>query len=134
MAKINLFCSNSLRGALTDLIPAFERASGHHVEVSYDPAKVMMERVGRGETADAIIIGGEAIDELVKQGKVAARSRRFRELRHRRRGAGGRAQARHRLGGSIQARAARREIHRLDPAGRERNLLQRIDRAAGHRH
>jgi molybdate transport system substrate-binding protein len=76
MAKINLFCSNSLRGALTDLIPLFERSSGHHVEVSYDPAKVMMERVGRGETADAIIIGGEAIDQLVTQGKIAAGSRR----------------------------------------------------------
>jgi molybdate transport system substrate-binding protein len=76
MAKINLFCSNSLRGALTDLLPLFERSSGHRVEVSYDPAKVMMERIGRGETADAVIIGGEAIDELVKQGKVAAGSRR----------------------------------------------------------
>ena len=76
MAKIKLFVSNSLRGALNDLLPAFERASGHHVEVSYDPAKVMMERIGRGETADALIIGGPAIDELVKQGKVAAGSRR----------------------------------------------------------
>lgn len=76
MAKIKLFVSNSLRGALNDLLPAFERASGHHVEVSYDPAKVMMERIDRGETADALIIGGPAIDELVKQGKVAAGSRR----------------------------------------------------------
>ncbi len=48
MAKIKLFCSNSLRGALTDLIPLFERASGHPVEISYDPAKVMMLRMGRG--------------------------------------------------------------------------------------
>jgi molybdate transport system substrate-binding protein len=76
MAKIKLFCSNSLRGALTDLLPAFERASGHHVEVSYDPAKVMMERIGRGEAADAIIIGGEAIDQLVGQSKVARASKR----------------------------------------------------------
>lgn len=76
MAKISLFCSNSLRGALSDLLPAFERASGLHVEVSYDPAKVMMERIGRGETADAVIIGGSAINELVKQGKIAPGSKR----------------------------------------------------------
>ena len=76
MSKITLFCSNSLRGALNDLLPAFERASGHHVEVSYDPAKVMMERIGRGETADVVIIGGPAIDELVKQGKVVTASKR----------------------------------------------------------
>jgi molybdate transport system substrate-binding protein len=76
MATIRLFCSNSLRGALSDLVPLFERSSGHRVEVSYDPARVMMERIGRGETADAVIIGGEAIAELVKGGKVAAGSRR----------------------------------------------------------
>jgi molybdate transport system substrate-binding protein len=76
MAKIKLFCSNSLRGALTDLIPLFERSSGHHVELSYDPAKVMMERIGRGETADAVIIGGDAIEQLVQQGKLTAASRR----------------------------------------------------------
>ena len=76
MAKISLCCSNSLRGALTDLIPAIERASGHHVEVSYDPAKVMMERIGRGEAADAVIIGGDAIDQLVKQGKVTPAGQR----------------------------------------------------------
>lgn len=76
MAKIKLFVSNSLRGALTDLIPLFERSSGHHVEISYDPAKVMMERIERGESADAVIIGGSAIEDLVKQGKVAAGSKR----------------------------------------------------------
>jgi molybdate transport system substrate-binding protein len=76
MASIKLMVSNSLRGALSDLLPAFERASGHQVEVSYDPAKVMMERIGRGETADLVIIGGAAIDDLVRQGKVAAASRR----------------------------------------------------------
>ena len=76
MSKITLFCSNSLRGALTDLLPAFERASGHQVEVSYDPAKVMMERIGRGEAADALIIGGPAIEQLVKEGKITAASRR----------------------------------------------------------
>lgn len=76
MALIKLFVSNSLRGALDELLPAFERESGHRVEVSYDPAKVMMERIGRGETADAVILGGSALDDLVKQGKVAAQSRR----------------------------------------------------------
>jgi molybdate transport system substrate-binding protein len=76
MAEIKLFCSNSLRGALSELVPAFEKASGHAVEVSYDPAKVMMERIGRGEAADALIIGGPAIESLVKEGKITAASRR----------------------------------------------------------
>ncbi len=76
MAEIRLFVSNSMRGAMDELIPLFGRASGHKIKASYDPAKVMMERIGRGETADLAILGGSAIDELAKQGKVAAGSKR----------------------------------------------------------
>ena len=77
MAEIRLFVSNSMRGAMDELLPQFGRASGHKVKASYDPAKVMMERIARGETADLAILGGSAIDELVKQGKVAAGSKRI---------------------------------------------------------
>jgi molybdate transport system substrate-binding protein len=76
MATISLFVSNSLRGTLGELIPQFERASGHTVAISYDPAKVMMERIARGETADLAILGGSAIADLVRDGKIAAGSKR----------------------------------------------------------
>ena len=76
MAMISLFVSNSLRGVLGELIPQFERASGHKVSISYDPAKVMMERIARGESADLVILGGSAIEDLIRAGKVAADSRR----------------------------------------------------------
>ncbi len=76
MAKIQLFVSNSLRGVLGELIPQFERSSGHSVSISYDPAKVMMERIARGETADLAILGGSAIADLIRDGKVASGSKR----------------------------------------------------------
>ena len=76
MATIRLFVSNSMRGVVSELIPKFERASSHQVAISYDPAKVMMERIARGETADLAILGGSAIDDLIKAGKVAADSKR----------------------------------------------------------
>lgn len=76
MATINLFASNSARGVLDELIPRFERASGHQVTLSYDPAKVMMERIARGETADLAILGGSAIDDLVRAGKIDGGSKR----------------------------------------------------------
>ena len=75
MATIKLFCSNSMRGVMDELLPQFERASGNKVEVSYDPAKLMMERIQRGESADLLIIGGPALQELEKAGKIAAGSR-----------------------------------------------------------
>lgn len=76
MATIRLFVSNSLRGLLSELIPPFERTSGNTVSISYDPAKVIMERIARGETADLAILGGSAIEDLIKDGKVAPGSKR----------------------------------------------------------
>ncbi len=73
---IKVLASNSIRAVMGELVPQFERASGHSVSVSYDPAKVMLARIERGETADLAITGSAAIDELVKQGKLLAGSRR----------------------------------------------------------
>jgi molybdate transport system substrate-binding protein len=76
MATIKLFVSNSMRGVMDELLPQFERASGNKVDVSYDPAKLMMERIQRGEAADLLIIGGSGVQELEKSGKIAAGTRR----------------------------------------------------------
>ena len=76
MATIKLFVSNSQRGVMNTLLPQFERASGSKVEVSYDPGKLMMERIARGESADVIIVGGGALEELEQQGKIVPGTRR----------------------------------------------------------
>ena len=75
-AQIKVLCSNSSRAVMDELVPQFERASGHKVAVSYDPAKIMLQRIQRGETADLAILGAPAIDELTKQGKIVSASRR----------------------------------------------------------
>jgi molybdate transport system substrate-binding protein len=74
---IKVFASNSIRAVLGELVPQFERASGHSVSAGYDPAKVMLARIARGETADLAITGSAAIDELVNQGEILAGSRRI---------------------------------------------------------
>jgi len=76
MATIQVFTSNGLRAVMGELAPAFERASGHSVAVSYDPAKIMLRRIQAGETADLAIIGGTAVDDLTRQGKISASTRR----------------------------------------------------------
>lgn len=74
--QITLFTSNSMRAVLDELVPQFELASGHKIAVSYDPAKVMLRRIRGGETADMVILGSGAMDELVKEGRISAGSRR----------------------------------------------------------
>ncbi|HEV7801915.1 MAG TPA: substrate-binding domain-containing protein [Burkholderiales bacterium] len=75
-APLKVFVSNSLRGVLDALRPEFERASGYALDISYDPAQVMLRRIGAGESADLVILGAAAIDTLVEQGKVDGASRR----------------------------------------------------------
>ncbi|MGH8632906.1 MAG: molybdate ABC transporter substrate-binding protein, partial [Burkholderiales bacterium] len=74
---IRILASNSIRAVMGELVPQFERAGGISVSISYDPAKVMLARIQNGETADLVITGSGAIDELVKQGKITAGSRRM---------------------------------------------------------
>lgn len=76
MAKIQLFTTNSMRGALGEMVPQFERASGHAVSISYDPAKIMLERIRRGEKADAAMLSLPAITALEKEGRIVPGSRR----------------------------------------------------------
>jgi len=70
--EINLLTSNSLRAALDELVPQFERASGHKVKVSYDPAKRILRRIAGGEAPDVVICGDAALKDIAGQGKIAA--------------------------------------------------------------
>ena len=72
---MKLIASNALDAVLRELVPQFERESGNSVSVAYLSTNQMLERVKRGETADLLIAGRSAIDELIAAGKVAAGSR-----------------------------------------------------------
>lgn len=73
---MRLLATNAWRGALGELLPAFERAQAIAVEVNYDPARVLLRRVAAGERADAVVLGCEALDELVRAGRIEPGSRR----------------------------------------------------------
>lgn len=72
---MKVMCSNSMHGVMDQLVPEFERASGNKVEITYDPAKRMMARIRGGESADVAIIGAGAMEELAKDGLIAADTR-----------------------------------------------------------
>jgi len=76
-ATIDVLTSNSMRAVMGELVPEFERASGHKVAVSYDPAKAILRRIAAGETPDLIICGSSAMDDLTQQGKIVAGSSRL---------------------------------------------------------
>jgi len=71
---MKVIASNALDAVLRELVPEFERASGSQVSVTYLSTNQILERVKAGETADLLIAGRTAIDELAAAGKVAAGS------------------------------------------------------------
>ncbi len=74
-AGIEVLCSNSSRAVMNELLPAFERASGHTVTISYATAVQALGHIRDGAIADAIILNAPSIDELAAQGRIAPGSR-----------------------------------------------------------
>jgi molybdate transport system substrate-binding protein len=75
-ADIKVLAGSALDPVLSELVPAFERASAHKVILDSDGAiGAMTDRIEKGEVADVVIVSGAQIDRLEKQRKVAAGSR-----------------------------------------------------------
>jgi len=78
--EIKVMTSGGFTAALTELAPAFERATGHTVVTTYGASlggapDSIPSRLRRGEPADIVILASEALDDLVGQGRVVAGSR-----------------------------------------------------------
>jgi len=74
MTAITLRTSNSTRPVLDVLLPAFQKESGHHVELILDTAKNSLARIEAGERADVAVMLGTSIDTLAARGIVLAAS------------------------------------------------------------
>lgn len=68
---IKVMSANSSRAVFDEVMPQFERASGHKVSISYDTGNMTMDRINSGEIADVVILNAPTIDKLAKEGKVA---------------------------------------------------------------
>jgi molybdate transport system substrate-binding protein len=79
-ADVQVMISSGFHGVYSELGPAFERASGHHLVTIRGPSmgdspEAIPARLARGEAADVVILDGGAADELGKQGLVRSDSK-----------------------------------------------------------
>lgn len=74
-AEIKLLASVALKDAYFELIPQFEKATGHKVSMAWSSTPDVQKRIAAGEAADLIILGDSGTEELIKQGKLVASSR-----------------------------------------------------------
>jgi molybdate transport system substrate-binding protein len=74
-AEINLVASTAMREALDELIPLFERGSGHKVVLQFHPAATLVVKVRDGLTADLVLTTANNIEALMSDGKLVKDSR-----------------------------------------------------------
>jgi molybdate transport system substrate-binding protein len=78
--EVHVMISGDFSAAYDELAPSFERATGHKLVTARGAsmgttAGSIPSRLQRGEPADVLIMVGEALDALTKQGKVVDGSR-----------------------------------------------------------
>jgi molybdate transport system substrate-binding protein len=76
-AELRVMISAGFHGVYSELGPAFERATGHHLVTTRGPSmgdspEAIPARLSRGEPADVVIADGGAVDELAAKGLVRA--------------------------------------------------------------
>src|SRR5712692_10395461 len=79
-ADVHVMISAGFYNVYSELGPAFERATGHHLVTTRGPSmgdspEAIPARLARGETADVVILDGGAADELGRRGLVRAGSK-----------------------------------------------------------
>jgi molybdate transport system substrate-binding protein len=74
-APLRVFASNGVKAVVEELQPKCEQAIGHPLAIEFNSAAVLKQRIEGGEAFDVALLTNEALDALIKEGKVAAGSR-----------------------------------------------------------
>ena len=74
-AEIVVISSTAMREVVEELAAMFERTSGHKVTMDFQSGVDTSAKIEAGAVADLVVTTPQAIDELVKDGKIVAGSR-----------------------------------------------------------
>ena len=74
-AEIQVLSSNAMKTVLEELAPQFEKATAHKLAIKYAPAAELKARIEKGEACDVAILTTATLDDLIRQGKLAAATR-----------------------------------------------------------
>src|SRR5262245_22931063 len=74
-AEIVIYSTIASEEALHDIVPMFERASGHKINITYGAGPDLVAKIRSGLAADLFIGPSDFTDPLTKEGKLVAGSR-----------------------------------------------------------
>jgi molybdate transport system substrate-binding protein len=74
-AELRVFASDGVKPAVEALIPQIEHVIGRKIAPEFDASKTLRDKILSGASFDVAIVTSDVVDELIKQGKVAAGTR-----------------------------------------------------------
>jgi molybdate transport system substrate-binding protein len=73
--EVKVFSAGAVRAIVTDLAEQFRQETGHTVTFSFGTAGQTRQKLLSGEPVDVVILTDAGIDDMIKQGALAAGSR-----------------------------------------------------------
>ena len=73
-AEINVMSTVAFKDAYLEMLPAFERISGHKVVTQWVPTVEVLRRIKAGETVDLVLMAANGLEDLAKAGKIESAS------------------------------------------------------------
>jgi molybdate transport system substrate-binding protein len=73
--QIRVLCSNGIRAAMQQLMPAAEKATGRKVVIEFSASTLLKKEIDAGKPFDLVIVTPGIIDDLAKSGTLAAGSK-----------------------------------------------------------
>jgi molybdate transport system substrate-binding protein len=73
--EIKVMASGATKEAYLELVPSFEKATGHKVTTIWDGTANITQRIGDGEVVDLVITASPTIDKLTSTGKLVSGSK-----------------------------------------------------------
>jgi molybdate transport system substrate-binding protein len=74
-AELKVLASGAVKEAYTELIPQFEKSSGHKIAITWAGTVDIKKKIEAGETYDVVVIASSEMDGFIKDGKIAAGSK-----------------------------------------------------------
>jgi molybdate transport system substrate-binding protein len=74
-AEVKVLASGAVKEAALELIPQFEKTSGHKIAVTWAGTVDIKKKVAAGEAYDLVIVAAPELDGFIKDGKIAAGSK-----------------------------------------------------------
>ena len=72
--NLRLHSTNAMQGAMEAILPAFEKATGHRVQATFEPTNAILERLKKGEGSDVVFLIKGSLQPLKQSGFVRAES------------------------------------------------------------